>query len=48
MRRGLLVLAAGAAVLAVAAPVALAADAGAANAPVVRNVDTSRYPEVRL
>jgi tight adherence protein B len=46
VRRALLVLVAGAAVLA-AAPMAFAADAPS-NAPVVRNVDTSRYPEVRL
>jgi tight adherence protein B len=49
VKRALLILAAGAAVLAGAAPMAFAADAGgAANAPVVRNVDSSRYPEVRL
>ncbi|MGH9008382.1 MAG: type II secretion system F family protein [Acidimicrobiia bacterium] len=47
MRRALLVLAAGAAVLAAAAPAAFAAGERA-NVPVVRSVDTSRYPEVRF
>ena len=47
MRRAFLVLAAGAAVLLAAPPVAYAAGEQV-NKPVVRNVDTSRYPEVRL
>ena len=47
MRRALLVVVAGAAALAGAAPMALAAGEPG-NAPVVRSVDTSRYPEVRL
>ena len=47
MRRALLALTAGAAVLLAAPPVALAAGAPA-DVPVVRNIDTSRYPEVRL
>ncbi|HEV3365124.1 MAG TPA: type II secretion system F family protein [Acidimicrobiia bacterium] len=47
MRRALLALAGGAAVIAAASPMALAAGE-AANVPVVRSVDTTRYPEVRF
>jgi tight adherence protein B len=47
VRRALLVLAAGAALLAGAAPMAFASGESS-RAPVVRSVDTTRYPEVRF
>jgi tight adherence protein B len=46
VRRALLALAAGATVFLAGPPAAIAA--GEQAAPIVRNVDTSRYPEVRL